>query len=132
MKNPLDMKMLPLNEDRGVLIDTVTERNLDTLLQLVADRHRRQAVQQLRHEATGRMTIDDLVDRLRTGGPVADDQTTPREQLAIQLHHAHLPKLADYGIVDFDPENGTVRYQPDEQIEAALDSLPDPLSLAHP
>lgn len=126
------MKMSPLNEDRGAVIDSMTERNLDTILQLVADRRRRQAMQQLRHEATGRMTITDLVNRMRTGGPVADDQTTHREQLAIQLHHAHLPKLAEYGVVDFDPVNGTVRYQPDEQIEAALDSLPDPLSLAHP
>lgn len=69
---------------------------------------------------------------MHNGGSVTDDQTTDREQLAIQLYHTHLPRLADHGVVEFDPENQAVRYQPDEQLETVLDSLPDELSLAHP
>lgn len=110
----------------------MTERSLDTLLQLVADRRRRQALQHLRQEANGKTTIDDLVDAMRDRDSGADGQTIDGEQHAIQLYHTHLPKLADYGVVDFDPENRAVRYQPDEQIETVLDSLPDELSLAHP
>lgn len=108
----------------------MTTRSLDTLLQLVADRHRRQAIQQLRKEANGETTFDDLVDRLLGDESLTDDHTTHREQLAIQLYHAHLPRLADHGVVEFDPENRAVRYQPDEQIERVLDSLPDELAVA--
>lgn len=121
-----------LHEDRGALLDTMTEHSLDALLQLVADRRRRLAIRHLRHEANGKTTIDDLVDQLYNGGSDADDRPPDRKQLAIQLCHAHLPKLADHGVVEFDPENGAIWYQPDEQVETVLDSLPDELSIASP
>jgi hypothetical protein len=84
----------------------MTERSLDTFLQLVADRRRRQAIHHLRHEADGKVTFDDLVDRLHNDESDADDHPTDRQQLAIQLYHAHLSKLADYGVVKFDSETG--------------------------
>lgn len=121
-----------LNEDRSVLLFIMAERTLDTLLQLVADRRRKEAIQHLRHEADGKTTIDDLVEALCNGGAATDDHPTDRGQLAIQLYHTHLPKLANHGVVAFDPEHQAVRYQPDAQVEAVLDSLPDELSLAHP
>lgn len=110
----------------------MTERDLDTFLQLVADRRRRQVIRHLRHEATDETTIDGLADRLHNGGTAVDDQPTDRERLAILLYHNHVPKLADHGIVEFEPENGTVRYQPDERFETVLDSLPDERALARP
>lgn len=116
----------------GFINCTMTNNGLDACLQLVADRHRRRAIQHLRHEASGTTTIDDLVDPLRNGGSVTDGPTTDREQLTTQFYHAHLPKLADFGVVEFDPESRAVRYQPDERIETVLDSLPDEPSMAHP
>lgn len=86
----------------------------------------------MRHEANAKMTVDDLVDRMNTGGRITNDRTSDREQLAIQLYHGHLPKSADHGVVDFDSEIRTVRYRPVEQFETVFDSLPDELSLAHP
>lgn len=121
-----------LNEVGSELLDAMTTRSHDALLGLVADRHRRQAIQQLRKESDGETTFDDLVDRLLGDESPAGDNRIDREQLAIQLYHAHLPKLADHGVVEFDPENRVVRYQPDEQIETVLDSLSEELSAAHP
>jgi DNA-binding transcriptional ArsR family regulator len=122
--------MSPLNEVRGELLDAMTTRSPDALLSLVADRHRRQALQQLRKDTDGETTIDDLIDRLLGDDSLANATTVDREQLAIELYHAHLPRLADHGVVEFDPESRAVRYQPDEQIETFLDSLPDELSVA--
>lgn len=113
-------------------IGPMTERRFDALLRLVADQRRRQAIQFLRHEAHGKTTVDELADRVHTGGSVSNDQAPDREQLAVQLYHTHLPTLADHGVVEFEPESRAVRYQPDEQIETVLDSLPDEPSLAHP
>lgn len=110
----------------------MTKRSLDVLLQLVADSHRREVIQQLRSEANGKTMIDDLVDAMCDSGSGTDEQTIEREQLLIQLYHAHLPKLADHGIVEFEPGNRTVRYQPDEQVETVLDSLPVERPVAHP
>lgn len=110
----------------------MTKRSLDELLQLVADRDRRLTIQQLRRGASGITKIDDLVDAMLDRGSGTDEQTIEREQLVIQLYHAHLPKLADHGIVEFEPDNRTVRYQQDEQVETVLDSLPGELPVAHP
>jgi hypothetical protein len=105
--------------------------HLDTYLQLVADRNRRILLQKLRLEANGKVHIDDLVDQLQGEGP-ANNLRSDREQLAIRLYHAHLPKLAEHGVVEYDLEDGTIKYQSDEELEAILDSLPDEVSMASP
>lgn len=132
INNPRCVKMSPLNEVRRELLAAMTTRSHDALIGLVADRHRRLAIQQLRKDVDGETTFDDLVDRLLGDESLADHNRIDREKLAIQLYHAHLPKLADHGVVEFDPENRVVRYQPDEQIETVLDSLSDELPAAHP
>ena len=106
---------------------------LDACLGLVADRRRRELIHQLRHNGNGQTTIDDLVDRLNRGvKATGKDRPRGREELAIQVHHTHLPKLADFGVVEYDPERGTVQYQPVEQVEAVLDSLPKEFAAANP
>ncbi len=109
----------------------MSERSLETLVPLAADRRRRQALHHLRHETNGQTTIDDLIDALSDSESGPHDQQIDREELAIQLHHVHLPKLTEVGVVDFDTTEGTVRYQPDEQIERILDELTAE-SPAHP
>lgn len=115
------------------LEDTVTNNCLDACLRLVADRHRRRLLQQLRHDSTGKTTIDDLVDQLLgTGAAPGTEQIRDREQLVVQLYHTHLPKLEDHGVVEYDLEGGTVRYQPNDRIEAVLDRLPEEAPKANP
>ncbi|WP_049935320.1 DUF7344 domain-containing protein [Haloplanus natans] len=111
----------------------MTNHGLDACLRLVADRHRRLIIHHLRHEANGATTVDDLVDRMHGRSPDAKDgPLQDREALAIQLHHTHLPQLADHGVVDFEHTTGAVRYHPDEQVEAVLDSLPEEVSPPNP
>lgn len=112
---------------------TVTNNSLDACLQLVADRHRRRVIHHLRHETTETTTVDELVDQLHSGdSPSKNGPSQDREKLAIQLHHIHLPKLAMHGVVEFEHRRGAVRYYPDKQVEAVLDSLPDEASLPNP
>lgn len=69
---------------------------------------------------------------MNTGESITNDRTSDPGQLANQLYHPHLPKLADHVVVDFDLGDRTVRYQSDAQFETVLDTLPDEPSLAHP
>ena len=74
--------------------------------------------------------IDDLVDQMhRRASDAKNGPPQDREELAIRLQHSHLPKLADHGIVDYDHRSGAIRYDPDQQVEAVLDSLPEDVSL---
>src|SRR6056297_4062844 len=93
--------------------------SLDACLILLADPCRRRLLEHLRHHGNREVQIDDLVDQLYQAEPATiDGQQTSRDQLAIQLHLSHLPKLVDHGIVEHDHERGTIEYRPDEQIEA--------------
>jgi len=106
---------------------------LDACLTLVADRRRRKLLEHLRHNGNGEVQIDDLVDQLyQVESAATDDRQMSQDQLATQLHHSHLPKLADHGVIEHDRERGTIEYRPDEQIEAVLDGLPKEPSLANP
>jgi len=49
------------------------------------------------------VTVDNLVEILA-------DEDDDRERLAIDLHHRHLPKLSDAGIVEYDARSNTTRY----------------------
>jgi hypothetical protein len=99
---------------------------LDECLRVVADSHRREILNQLRVSPDGKTTRDELIDvLLRAASDSEVDQRRRRKQLTIQLHHTHLPKLANYGVVDYDDDSGTVEYQPDDRMEAVLDSLPE-------
>ncbi|WP_394742763.1 winged helix-turn-helix domain-containing protein [Natronococcus roseus] len=103
----------------------MAEKHLDVCLRIVSDRQRRRIVYRLREESNGKTTIEDLIDQLQSSSSASTDTRLDRDQLAIQLAHKHLPKLADHGIIEVDSETDIVRYQPDEQIEAVLDSLPE-------
>ena len=112
---------------------TMTNHDLDRCLRLVADRHRRRIIHHLRQEANGTTTFENLVDKLHGRAPNAKNGSLQdREEFAIQFHHTHLPKLADHGVVDFEHRTGVVRYHPDEQVEAVLDSLPEEVALPNP
>ncbi|WP_424009285.1 DUF7344 domain-containing protein [Haloferax denitrificans] len=107
--------------------------SLDACLHLVADRNRRRVIHHLRQEGGGTTTIDDIVDQFHSSGSdCKDGLPQDRKNIFIQLYHVHLPKLAEYGIVEFEHRSGTVQYHPDEQVERVLDSLPGRASLPNP
>lgn len=96
----------------------------DDHLRLIADRHRRILLDHLREASV--TTRDDLADVLRRvdSDPESDtDGETRRCRFAVGLHHTHLPALADAGVIEYDPDDGTVVYRPDERVERLLDAL---------
>lgn len=111
----------------------MTDDRLDACLRLVSDKHRRVVIHHLRSEAAGESTLDDLTDRLHSSERALGSGRCPdRDQLAIKLTHTHLPKLAEYGVVEYDLRSGAVRYQPDDRVESVLDSLPEEVAPPNP
>lgn len=104
----------------------MTNPNLDTCLDVLADQRRRRVVRELRQEENAESSVETLVDRLCASEPTSEvDSPSDRDQLAVHLHHIDLPKLADRDVVEYDSSSGTVRYRPNDRIEAILDSLPE-------
>jgi hypothetical protein len=96
---------------------------LDACLGLVADRHRRRLVEELRRAPDGEADISTIVDRMCADRDGSDDAAA-REQLAVRLFHVHLPKLEAFGAVEYDLDRGTIEYRYPERLETVMDALP--------
>lgn len=112
--------MLPVISDPESLSTVSDSRDsaetTDATFDLLADHHRRAVLRYLdEHETT--VSLSDLADHLvveeegRDTGPIAatgDALLGTRRRVQISLRHTHVPKLADAGVVDFDPDANVV------------------------
>lgn len=96
----------------------VTDRVLDAL----RDGYRRSVLAHL-HERNRPVDVDRLSERISR----ADDDFT---STAVDLHHVHLPKLADAGLVEYDPGEKTVDLALDESLAGTVLDLVEEPSLA--
>jgi hypothetical protein len=81
-------------------------------------------------ECDGALVVDDLVSRL---ADELDDDGASETRLETSLHHAHLPKLDDANLIDYDPDRGLVRLRANSRFEelapaiVALESADSPI-----
>lgn len=90
---------------------SMTAAELDSLFGVLADRRRRRLLAYLAGTDDGVATVSELADH------VAADDADP-ERVTVSLHHAHLPRLEDAGIVEYDARSETVRYRGDPTVTA--------------
>jgi len=96
----------------------------ERMLAVLADQQRRRILQHLE------TSFDDRVSVSRLARAVAEMSTTTKtgdkvERAAIRLRHVHLPKLAEAGLVDYDPNSRSVRYRQCADAEAVLQIASD-------
>lgn len=80
---------------------------LDRLLSTLATGHGRHVLHYFLASSDDVASLSALAGHACARG----DGPTDRDRVAARLHHVDLPKLADAGVVDFDPRTGTVRYR---------------------
>jgi hypothetical protein len=87
---------------------------LDALFEILANQQRRYTLYHLSKMKGVTITLSELIDVL------VQDVTATRTQLRLELHHCHLPKLADYNIIEYDPRSQTIRYHNSDRLETLL------------
>ncbi|MCU4742926.1 hypothetical protein OB955_18660 [Halobacteria archaeon AArc-m2/3/4] len=90
---------------------------LDDFFEAMADRHRRHVLYYFREHDEDVASTADLVSFLLEH----DSDRPERETVATRLHHVTLPKLADCGLLEYDPRSETVRYRDDHRFEDCID-----------
>ena len=100
---------------------TVDPGSLDEIFQLLANQTRRELLVYLGNR-DGSVELEELVEYLSTAVDWGDSplEPTKSDDIAIRLHHMHLPKLADFEIVDYDRPDGVVRYRENPVVEEVL------------
>lgn len=90
---------------------------MDERFALLADRLRRDTVRYLCPSEGEWVDREELVVSLsrRRGSP-------DRRCIDLQLHHVHLPRLEDAGVLDYDRDAARVRYLGDEELERLVRS----------
>ena len=87
-----------------------TESPTDALFEVLASRHRRHVLAELARRRT-LTTVPELARRVaarENDCPAADVPADECDSVESTLYHAHLPKLADLGFVEYDPERAVV------------------------
>jgi DNA-binding transcriptional ArsR family regulator len=93
----------------------------DALLDVLGDRRRRRALSVLLGRP-GPVALDDLAEEVaarEAGDPPADTGSEEEFRVRTALHHVHLPKLDDAGLVEYCTERNVV-----ETEAAAFDATP--------
>lgn len=99
--------------------ETHRDRDRDAVLSVLSDPHARAVCQYFQSRGTEVVSLDDLV------GSVSERGGQDVEHLEIHLHHVALPKLADVGVVDYEPGTNTVVYRGPEVLERLDEVLAD-------
>ena len=91
---------------------------LDELLDVLSDRRRRQLLYYLAAEE--RLDREALVSHLRDcEGARPGSDLDPDQSVSIELHHTHLPKLLDAGLIETD-EDQEIRFRPPDYLDTLL------------
>lgn len=88
---------------------------LDELFEVLSDRRRRYALYRLQ-QADGRVRLRALVGTVLAWETDRDPEELPerrRRRTYLEFYHTHVPLLADYGLVSYSEDEGTVRLEPD-------------------
>lgn len=95
---------------RGNPARTGTEQPTDALFDVLSSHHRRCVLSQLARHRT-ETSVTDLARRVAADEadcPVAEVSDDDHDRVECALFHVHLPKMADLGFVEYDPEQATV------------------------
>lgn len=119
----------PTSDESDVIADLPVESALSledsTPFEVLSKRRRRYALFYLMNTSDSVVELEDLADQIEAWERDADEEVPEdhRKRLRAELYHIDLPRLADAGILEFDPRSRMVRYRGDDAYEAALKLL---------
>ncbi|UPV73987.1 hypothetical protein M0R89_15785 [Halorussus limi] len=108
-----------------------SSERLDAAFALLAHSVRRDALYHLAESDAAALSVESLAEAVaskRASEEQNEDATdgtsesaTDTSSLAVELHHAHLPKLESHGVVRYDPADRSVEYRGHEWLDEWLE-----------
>lgn len=97
------------------------------LLRVLANERRRFLLATLRGSEDGVASLSELTRAIARGDAEEEGAPVERspEEVAVSLHHAHLPKLEASGLIEYDEQSGLVRYRGSHAADALVAFVTD-------
>lgn len=97
--------------------------SLDTILSLLAHHHRRDLFSYLVDAPDQTYRLDECAEYLLKQDAERPGELPQQTQVEADLHHVHIPKLRDVGILEYDPRTQELRYWGHDYLETCLDRV---------
>ena len=96
---------------------------LDTVFDLLRVSRRRYILYYLYDIESKVVDVDEAIDAVCAyeARGTGRDGFPPREEVLIDLHHDHIPRLDDAGIIEYDRRQGTIRFRGSDSLEEWLE-----------
>ncbi|WP_276253228.1 DUF7344 domain-containing protein [Halomontanus rarus] len=94
------------------IVEDGSGSTFDRLFTVLADQRRRYVLYYLQMTPRDVVQYDQLVTKVAEWETESDTPPTEDhlEEIELALQHHHLPRLEDYGMIDYDPRTKTIRY----------------------
>ncbi|WP_415381591.1 ArsR family transcriptional regulator [Halosimplex sp. TS25] len=99
--------------------------SVDAVLSLLADHQRRDLLRHLIDSNEQTASLDECVRHLLQREQTRFGECPGHEQIETALHHIHMPKLEEAGILEYDSRSRQYRYRGHDQLEAWLERIED-------
>ena len=97
-----------------------THERLDEIFDALADSRRRHVLSYLSEKTGDVATLSELIAEVVARESNRERDSEHYESVAIDLHHAHLPNLEEFGLIEYDERSQTVRYHERPRVAAYL------------
>lgn len=91
--------------------------SLNATLEILAHHHRREILCILTNAPDHTATVDELINREAE----RTDERPGHDEIEVAIHHVHLPKMADAGVVEYDARSQELRYWRNDRLEDLLE-----------
>ncbi len=106
----------------GGTSDSTEQATINEVLSMLANERRRHLLSFLTDRSGETVPVDVLADAVMEPERPAPGPLSHRRRVQIDLHHVHLPKLADAGVIEHDPVESTVKYVGPDELAGLLDA----------
>lgn len=106
---------MPLRGENGFEVDPA----LDDVIGIFASRRCRCVLYYFLDTDSDTSSLDELCDYVLTHDPEASEETS----VTTGLYHTTLPKLEEFGVIDYDDRSETIRFRGAREWEPILSSI---------
>ncbi|WP_138004366.1 DUF7344 domain-containing protein [Halalkalirubrum salinum] len=118
-----------INDLLGPERDAQTDLEIGEVFEILKNDRRRMVIEYLKNQEDGCATLDVVAEHIaaiENGVDVSQISSSQRKRVYIGLYQCHLPKMDEYGVVDYEKSRGTIELKDISQFDRYLDTDAEP------